>query len=120
MKHLKYILFAVMIFCSLGAFAQSSTGELERFKNESLVQANDVQLFPNPSVDYLTVRIENFDLKEVNLVVYNIIGNVVEVTSEEVGEGEFRVKVEDLTPGYYLISIRDDQFFQETYKFLKR
>lgn len=109
-----------MVSCSLGAFAQSSTGELDRFKNESLVQSNHVQLFPNPSTDFLTVKIENFDLKEVNIVVHNIIGNAVDVTTEEIGKGEYRVKVEDLNPGYYLISIRDDKYFREAYKFLKR
>lgn len=121
MKHLKYILFSVMILCSTGVFAQSTTGELDRFKNESLIQVNDVQLFPNPSIDYLNIKIDNFDLEGVKIVVHNIIGNTVVVNTEETGIGEYRLKVEDLTPGYYLVSIRDvNNVYRKTFKFLKR
>lgn len=121
MKHLKVILFSAMIFCSMGAFGQSQTGELDRFKDESLVQYNNIQLFPNPSIDYLNIRIDNYNMKETKLVVYNIIGNIVKVDTEELGEGQFRIKVEDFVPGYYIVRISDEQgFFEEAYKFLKR
>lgn len=111
----------VISFCSLGVFAQSTTGELDRFKNESLIQANEVQLFPNPSVDVLNIKIDNFNLEGVKIVVHNIIGNIQEVDVEEVGVGQYQIRVKDLNPGYYLVSIRDEKnIFRQTQKVLVR
>lgn len=101
-------------------FAQS-TGELNRFSNESLEEVNKVRLFPNPSVDFLEVRIENSTLESASFTVHNIIGNEIKVDIQLVAENEYRINVKDLPAGYYLLAIKDDQnVFKETYKFLKR
>ena len=101
-------------------FAQS--GEVHRFRNESLeARVNDVKLFPNPTVEHLSVRIDNSTLAEATFTVHNIIGNIVDADVEKVGESEYKIKVKDLAPGYYLLAIRDEKgYFKETYKFLKR
>ncbi|MTI23026.1 T9SS type A sorting domain-containing protein [Fulvivirga sp. RKSG066] len=118
--------FRIAILIVLAAFIGGSTfaqqmGELDRFENEKLETINKVRLFPNPTVDYLSVEIANSNLKDVKFTVHNIIGNVVEVEIEQVDENNFKVKVEDLPTGYYLLAIKDDkQKFRETYKFLKR
>ncbi len=121
MKKFKYIFTLVIIaVCAQFTFAQN-TGELRRFSDESLTVKNEVKLYPNPSVDYLEVRINNSTLTNATFTVHNIIGNVVEAEIETVGEGQYRIKVENLAPGYYLLAIRDDgNFFKETYKFLKK
>lgn len=112
--------FLILASVSTSSFAQS--GEMDRFNHQSLeARTNVVRMYPNPTVDYINVRIENSTLAETNFTVHNIIGNVMEATVEPVGENEFRIKVKDLAPGYYLLAIRDDQgYFKETYKFLKR
>ncbi len=103
------------------SFAQSSTRELDRFSNESLETKNEVKIFPNPSTDYLEVKIVNSTLENASFTVHNIIGNVVNTEIEPIGENEFRIRVKDLAPGYYLLAIKDDKnIFKETYKFLKR
>ncbi len=121
MKILKItILSALLALLAAPAFAQS-IGELDRFSNEVLESRNEVKLFPNPSVEYLNVTIANSDLENVTFTVHNIIGNVVEVEVEEVGPSDYKVNVEDLPTGYYLLAIKDEKkHFQETYKFLKK
>lgn len=121
MKFLKYIsILFIVVLVSAQGFAQGS-GELDRFENESLSIKNEVKLFPNPSVDYLEVRINNSTIENATFTVHNIIGNIVKVEIEHVAESEYRLRVEDLAPGYYLLAIKDDQsLFKETYKFLKR
>jgi hypothetical protein len=45
----------------------------------------------------------------------------MQTESEVTDEHEVRVRVKDLTMGYYLIAVREDQSqFRGTYKFLKR
>ena len=120
MKNIKYITLILLIaFGASNLFAQS--GELNRFSNEKLSIKNEVKIFPNPSVDYVQLKIENSDLENLSFTVHNIIGNTVNVDIQKLGDNEFRFRVEDLPAGYYLIAIKDDKnVFKETYKFLKR
>ncbi|ELR70299.1 hypothetical protein C900_03984 [Fulvivirga imtechensis AK7] len=117
---LSILLTVITVLGSNSLFAQS--GEVNRFSNESLeARVNDVKLFPNPTVEHLNVRIDNSRLSEASFTVHNIIGNIVETNVEKVGENEYKIKVKDLAPGYYLLAIRDEKgYFKETYKFLKR
>ncbi|GAA0890523.1 hypothetical protein GCM10009122_02010 [Fulvivirga kasyanovii] len=110
----------ILTFSGTSVFAQN--GEIDRFKDSSLEKKlNEVRMFPNPTADYLSVTINNSTLAETSFTVHNIIGNVVDVPVEIVGKNEYRLRVKDLAPGYYLLAIRDDQgYFKETYKFLKR
>jgi hypothetical protein len=117
----KYVLILSLII-GIGnySFAQT-TPELNRFNNESLTVRNQVKLFPNPSVDFLEIKINNATFANATFTVHNIIGNIVEAEIENVGQNQYRIKVKDLAPGYYLLAIKDDQqIFKETYKFLKR
>lgn len=120
MGRLKILLIVLLTAFAIGdGFAQS--GELNRFPNQELERANAIQLFPNPTVEYLNVRILNSTLKAPEVVIHNIIGSEIEVEVNEVKSGEFSIKVKDLRPGYYLVAIRDEKgTFSETYKFVKR
>ncbi|MCA6074017.1 T9SS type A sorting domain-containing protein [Fulvivirga sedimenti] len=102
-------------------YAQSE-GELDRFASSSMEKKNQVSLYPNPSVDYLQVKIENSKLTDAKITLYNVIGNPVEVKiSEGDDDDTFVVDVSDLPAGYYFLAIRDEKtFFRETYKFVKR
>ena len=120
MKKTLQILF---LGCLLALAGQSfgQTGELTRFTDDELTNNNDIRLYPNPAVEYLKIRIDNSTIQSPKIIVHNIIGNVVEVEINLIGSSEYLVRVEDLSPGYYLVAIRDDQgTFKETYKFLKR
>jgi hypothetical protein len=121
MKFAKYIfIFAIMASMVQVSFGQTNR-ELDRFSNESLEVRNQVKIYPNPSTEFLDVRINNSTLKNASFTVHNIIGNVVDTEVEHVGENQFRIRVKDLAPGYYLLAIKDDgNLFKETYKFLKR
>ncbi|UII21279.1 T9SS type A sorting domain-containing protein [Fulvivirga ligni] len=114
------ILSLSMLLGASSAFAQNV--EMNRFNKASLeVKKNEIKLFPNPTISYLNVKIENSNLKSASFTVHNIIGNVVEVPIEKIEENNYRVKVEDLAPGYYFLAIRDKEgHFKETFKFLKR
>lgn len=113
---------AALLFTLAGTASFAQTGEVNRFRNESLEpKANIVKMFPNPTVDFLMITIENSKLAEASFTVHNIIGNIVEAGVEKTGENEYKIKVKDLAPGYYLLAIRDERgYFKETYKFLKR
>ncbi len=120
MKRLRFIVTLSLLLAG-GHTLLAQTGELNRFSNDELESVNSIQLFPNPAVDLLKVKIKNSNLKAPKLIVHNIIGGEMEVEINQISNDEFSLSIKDLTPGYYLVAIRDDEgHFRETYKFLKR
>jgi len=120
MKKLSTVLSLVLLAGLFSnTFAQGS-GEIG-FNTNSLSEINKVEIFPNPSVDFLNIEINNSKLNKPILELYSIIGNIVKVELQEVEKNKFRIDVTSIPSGYYLLSIRDkDTHFKETYKFLKR
>ncbi len=123
MKMLK-LLPAVIIFTLIGmldnrAVAQD-VSEL-RLKTESITRINKVSIYPNPTTDFVNISIENANLNSPTIEVYNILGNSMKVNIESIDRYQFKIEVEDLPMGYYLVMIRDDlNHYKKTYKFLKK
>jgi hypothetical protein len=80
-----------------------------------------VQVYPNPAIDYITVKLETPTAHSSKLSLHSIIGNSVELEQEVVDDFEIRVKVKDLAVGYYIIVVSDPQTSARSiHKFLKR
>lgn len=111
----------IAIFLCFELFAQDRTPQETQPQAETVDLAKSVQLFPNPALEFVHVRVERLKAADVKLTLHNIIGNEVAVETDIVDEHEIRVKVKDLATGYYLIAVRDEKLnFRGTYKFLKR
>ena len=116
----KFLLVIGFLAFTISSYAQSGQ-DFASFGDELLVQKNQVEIFPNPSVEYLNVHIKNSDLTKTVLIIYSIIGSKFELEVEEVGIDKYRLDVRDLPKGYYLLSIKDAPAdFSKTFKFLKR
>ena len=116
----KLLLVLGLLVFAFGSYAQSGQ-DFATFGDEVLVDRNRVEIFPNPSVDFLNVHIKNSDLTKTTIIVHSIIGNKIEIIAEEVSTEEFRLDVRDLPKGYYLLSVKDATTdFSKTFKFLKR
>ncbi|MEL6536372.1 MAG: T9SS type A sorting domain-containing protein [Bacteroidota bacterium] len=105
----------LLSICSTATYAQSS------FNAGSLDGVNQIEYYPNPAVDFLSVSIKNSDLNNVQLELFSILGNKLNVSAEAMGNDRYRFDVHDLDAGYYLLVVRDPvSRFRETYKFLKK
>jgi len=121
MNKIKLTIITLLIAAISSTAYSQSLGELDRFDDESLELRNKVRLFPNPTIDYLSIEIINSNLEDVEFTVHNIIGNIVEVDVDKISNNEFKIDVESLPTGYYLVAIKDNKtHFRETYKFLKQ
>ncbi|MGL1885748.1 MAG: T9SS type A sorting domain-containing protein [Reichenbachiella sp.] len=81
---------------------------------------NKIEVYPNPSVEFIIVEISNSDLEKVKFQLHSLIGNTVDVPYEEVGKNKYKINLQEYTPGYYFLIIKDDvTYFKEAYKFLK-
>jgi hypothetical protein len=92
----------------------------DSFPLDHAENARLVKIFPNPAVDYLTVKFEAPKAKGIKLTLHNIIGNPIEVESEIVDEYEIRLRVKELPTGVYVLAVKEEGAPQNSFKFLKR
>lgn len=120
MKRIKFTLVLIgVMFLGIASYAQST--EYPSYSTNDLKIENRIQIYPNPSVDFVKVSIEESNLVDPQIVVHSIIGNRLNVLTEQIGKDEFSVEVKNLPAGYYLLAVKDEATgFSKTYKFLKR
>lgn len=123
----KVLLFAYIFFFTLGitANAQSSLsgeqgGNGSFLQDDQVLSKNKIEIYPNPAVENIFVKINNSELENVEIELFNIIGNSLTFEMEEIEKNTYRVKVEDFPPGYYLLIIKDPiKRFNQAFKFHK-
>ena len=125
---MKFTLSLVLFVTLLCGYVSAQNSPLNREQGDELPdlkgdlnQKNRIEIYPNPSTDYLTVTIANSDLKSVEFELYNIIGNKQKLNVEEISGNRYKLNVKDYTQGYYLIIVKDPiTKFSEAFKFQKK
>lgn len=116
---MRNVLLALILLVAVGVNAQSQSEYTGQPEKTDL--SKSVQIFPNPAVEFVHVKIDQVKAQHLQLSVRNIIGNEITVETEVVDEYELRIRVKDLAAGYYLLAMKDNETkFRGTYKFLKR
>ena len=118
----KLILFSFCFWSSVVSLAQNKINgaQLEgQIASESLEISNNITLYQNPAIEYLMIDIEKSNLKNVDFTLTSMIGNKITITPELLGEGKYRISLDDYAAGYYFLVIRDEHTrFKKAYKFL--
>ncbi len=119
MKTLYALIFTLAL--AGAAFAQGPGSFRPEQGGERNDIARSIHLYPNPTTEFVNVRIESMNIDHVKVSLHNIIGNEVRIETEKIDDHELRIRVKDFDAGYYLLAVRDEQTnFRGTYKFLKR
>lgn len=80
-----------------------------------------INFYPNPATEILNVEVSSGAIDRNSVEIFNIIGNKIEVSIEQVSGSELRINIDKLTPGYYLLAVRSQNArTSQSYKFLKR
>ncbi len=121
----KNILILIFVFSVLTSQSQDGrqtyTAEAKVFENNALDLSNQIEVYPNPSIDYLIVNIKDSNLKHTDFEMHSVIGNTVDVLVERVGKDQFKIDVKEYASGYYFLVVKDDQTqFKRAFKFLKK
>jgi len=113
-----------LVFALMFSALQGNAQVREEFAGVPPAISKSIHIYPNPtneSSDYVNVRVAPFKAQNIKLSMHNIIGNEVTTEVEIVDEHELRIRVKDLSSGYYLLTIKDQETnFRGTYKILKR
>ncbi len=116
----KTILMALMMGSFLAVGQQKDSNNIN-IENTPLIPVNQIEVFPNPSVDFLMVSIANSTLLETKIEIHSVIGNSLDLDIEQVGRSQYRIDVKEFATGYYFLVIKDDQTqFKKAFKFLKK
>ena len=121
MKAILYLIILAISFTTSVGWAQSPTEYAALPERAAVDPTKAFQIFPNPTSDFVFVKNEQVDVHLLKVTLHNIIGNEMQVEIEVIDEHELKIKVKDLSPGYYLIALKDDlSKYRGTFKFLKR
>ena len=115
------LLAVMLLVMAVGMRAQTQDPQGLSASNDNKVK---VEVFPNPTTNYLTVDLSKLSLRDPKIEIRNIIGSKMVARTEKVGgigSKQYRVDVQDYPRGYYLVLVRDDQSqFQQTVRFSKK
>ena len=95
--------------------------ELTKLKKESLQIEMDVELYPNPATEFLNVTLNNSHLQNVEIEMYNIIGNKLDFELDRTKLNSYKINVKELHSGYYLLLVKDPiSRYNKAFKFRKQ
>ena len=118
----------LLLFTFSYATAQSNGGDKDDsnmvgypgFQGERLEPKLKIDVFPNPAIDNIFVRINTPNEPNFQFELYNIIGATLHVEPEEIERNYYKISVKELPAGYYLLMIKDpDQHFNQAFKIHK-
>jgi len=117
MRPLNLIFLLLLILFSGICAAQ----ELEVGRPEKADLSKSIVVYPNPAIDFVNVKLAEFNAHDAKVKLYNILGNEIPTETEVVDDHMVRVRVKELATGYYLVAVHDEHTkFKGTFKFLKR
>jgi len=112
----KILFVAVFLVIGLSASGQETNDSLKVVKVKV-----KVDVFPNPTSDFLTVDFSKLNLKNPKIEIRNIVGSQMRIFEEKLSKGKHRVDVKGYPPGYYLVIVKDDRTkFRQTVRFSKK
>ena len=122
MRSNKLTILTLAIFFSISVFAQR--GDIATPHNadfaSNIIQENQIELYPNPAVDYLTIEINSSEFNNVEFELHSIIGNKIRINPEEIEPNKYIIPLKEFSSGYYFLVVKDEfSRFKKAYKFLK-
>jgi len=116
----------IILYFSLHSIGQNSSldqnkTEVPKLNTKSLRIETSVEIYPNPADDFINISLKNSRLKNVEIEMFNIIGNKIDFELEQVASNNYKANVKELKSGYYLVIVKDPiTRFNRAYKFRKQ
>ena len=86
----KLLLFALTYFLLFGiataqsALAKEQSVSLPYLQDDESTAKNRIEIFPNPAVEFIYIKIHKSDLENIEMELFNIIGNSLSFDLEEI------------------------------------
>jgi len=87
----------------------------------SIPEAKDINLsvsaYPNPTINYLTVKVENYEIANLQYLIFDINGKLLQ-TVKATGT-ETKIETNNLIPANYFVKILDNKKEIKVFKIIK-
>jgi hypothetical protein len=87
----------------------------------SIEEAKDISLsvsaYPNPTTNYITLKVDNFDLLTLSFQLFDITGKLLE--SKKIDSNEIIINTENLVSANYFLKVFKGQQEVKTFKIVK-
>lgn len=93
--------------CDYGITSAWTTGSFTTTGVEDYSLSNDISLYPNPSTQYVDVRVNNINIAVKEIRVYDVYGKLLQTIS--VNENPTRIDVSALAKGMYFVRVVSDK-----------
>jgi hypothetical protein len=84
-------------------------------------EAKDINLsvsaYPNPTSDYLTVKVENYEIANLQYLIFDINGKLIQ-TVKATGQ-ETQIQTSQLVPAHYFVKVLDNKKEIKVFKIIK-
>ena len=119
--HNKLIILSFALIVSVSAMGQTEEiSSADEVFASDIRQENVIDIYPNPAVRYLIVNVQNSTMEDTEFELHSIIGNKMTINVQDLGQGKYRIPVENFATGYYFLIIKDEETrFKRAYKFMK-
>ena len=79
------------------------------------------EVYPNPAIDHINIKFnDKSNIANQSFSIHSLIGNKVNVTTENLSENTIRISLRDLNSGFYFLSLTDKSTERrDMVKFLK-
>ena len=105
----------------LVAFSVSAQSQRLEASNNKINEKVKVEVFPNPTSNFLNIDLSDLDLVKPKFEIRSIIGKKMTLILEKNGTKKYKVDVKAFSRGYYLLLVTDDKTkFQQTLRFSKK
>ncbi len=119
MKKLILSILTIM-FLTSGVVLAQQTAHVVNINGEQIVKDYQVQLYPNPSVDFLNIKSEGDSFSSVEFEIFSLIGNKVQLKAQKIDETHYRIPVSQYAAGQYILVIKDKSTrYRRAFKFQK-
>lgn len=95
-------------------FEISVVSGIEKAKGINL----ECMVYPNPTTDILTLKIENYNHENLSYLLYDISGKVLK--NEKLTENETSIPMADFVPAIYFLKVTDNQKEIKSFKIIKK
>jgi len=104
-----------------GSVAHGVQQPFEISEVSGLEEANDINLsvsvYPNPTTDYLTLRIDEFEISNLSFQLYDMSGKLLQ--SEKITGNQTSIIMSNLVPATYFVKVIQANKEVKTFKIIK-
>ena len=74
-------------------------------------------VYPNPTIDFITLKVEDYKVQQISYQLFDVIGNLLE--NKNVESNVTSIEMKNLAPSTYFLKVFDNQKEVKTFKIIK-